>query len=149
MVAVHGRPEQLTPPRPHRELNCNDYSTHLATKGKETIVLFTLLSSLELIDVPFTTSSLQDNWHKVCAKLQIPLEMWSVRKLDRFEYAARRGCMNPNQSAIQYKAGIRINSSRPFCARPFVIHEGDSFAKEWKDQFFILISHFATNWCHI
>ena len=31
-------------PRPQRELNCNDYSTHLATKGKETIVFFTYLS---------------------------------------------------------------------------------------------------------
>ena len=50
--------------------------------------------------------------------------------------------MNPNQSAIQYKAGIRINSSRPFCARPFVIHQGDSFAKDWKDQFSLIISHF-------
>ena len=32
-------------PRPQRELNCNDYSTHLVTKGTETIVLFTWLSS--------------------------------------------------------------------------------------------------------
>ena len=48
------------------------------------------------------------------SNLQIPLEMRSVRKVDRFEYAARR-CMDPNQRAIQYEARIRINSSRPFC----------------------------------
>ena len=49
------------------------------------------------------------------AKLWIPLEVWSARKLDRIWIYAR-GCMNSNQSTIQYKARIRINSSRPLAA---------------------------------
>ena len=44
-LAENGCGSTAAPSRPQRELNCNDYSTHLATKGKETIVLFTWLSS--------------------------------------------------------------------------------------------------------
>ena len=95
-------------------LKCNDYSPPPELEEKQSSVLKDSLW-LHHFASPKSSWPFEKISFNFFAKLWIPLEVWSARKLDRIWIYAR-GCMNSNQSTIQYKARIRINSSRPLAA---------------------------------
>ena len=118
-LAENGCGSTAAPVPVHRENWTAMITAHIwPPKGKKQ--LFFSLGCPPLI-LPFHTSRKIDTRFVQSYKFLFRCDRF--HNVDRLEYAAVCGCKNPNQSAIQYKAGIRINSSRPFCAaRPFVIH---------------------------